>query len=71
MVPTFKTIWAFMDVSKRWEKILPSTLDPERQVAGASDRFGFLTGALPVVLLNSGERQVDTIRQAHVLRRPT
>jgi hypothetical protein len=54
--------------------ILPSALDPERQVADAmspSGRYGFLAGAVLVVLLNSGERQVDTIRQAHVLRRPT
>ena len=55
--------------------MLPSsTLDPELQVAGAmspSDRFGFLTGAVLVVLLDSGERHVDMIRQAHVQRRPT
>ena len=55
-------------------KILPSTLDPELRVAGAmspNDRFGFLTGAVLEALLDSGERQVNMIRQAHVLKRPT
>ena len=62
-----------MDVSTGWEKILLFTLDTELQVAGAmspSDRFGFLTSAVLVVLLNSGERQINMIRHAHVLRRP-
>ncbi|EDR09359.1 uncharacterized protein LACBIDRAFT_326096 [Laccaria bicolor S238N-H82] len=35
MVPSFSKTLASIDVSKRWGKTLPSTLDPERQVAGA------------------------------------
>lgn len=71
MVPSFSKTLASIDVSKRWEKTLPSTLDPERQVAGAmspSDGFGFLTRAVLVILRKF---RGTTGRWVYILRRPT